>query len=328
MLSRSEYRKIYKTILDALDNTPKERGELISYVTENTGLTNSEKNDRSTNSKLNVIRSTAGIIINEMVARGLISFSDGVYSQKETKPIALRIERCEEELIRLLRESPKTRTELKDALIGYFGTDETPTQRDDQKLFTYIGQILKRLTAEKLIGFDGATYSILPERAAALRDREAVLSIKADFLTTLHAKGGEFFEIYFMNLLAKYLVRCGKTVIESSTTGGSADGGIDGIAKTIDSLGFRETIMVQTKNKQDTTNETDVRGFYGAVCARQGSRGIFATTSDFHPVAQEFLDSIDNCVGVNGAKIFSMACDTSYGIRREGDKIIIDREVL
>ena len=98
--------------------------------------------------------------------------------------------------------------------------------------------------------------------------------------------------------------------------------------KTEDSLGFRETVMVQTKNRVETANETTVRGFYGAVCARQGSRGIFATISDFHPAASELLDSIDNCVGVNGDKIFSMACDTSYGILRENSRLKIDSGVI
>ena len=86
--------------------------------------------------------------------------------------------------------------------------------------------------------------------------------------------------------------------------------------------------MVQTKNRAEIATETDVRGFYGAVCANQGSRGIFAISSDFHPAAKKFIDSIDNCVGINGEKIFAMAIDTSYGIKRESGKLLIDRKVL
>ena len=115
---------------------------------------------------------------------------------------------------------------------------------------------------------------------------------------------------------------------EGYVTGGSDDGGIDGIIKTVDSLGFRELIMIQMKNRNVTATETDIRGFYGAVCAKQGSRGIYATVSDFHPMAQKLLDSIDNCVGVGGDKIFSMACDSSYGIKRDGDTLVIDGEII
>jgi restriction system protein len=131
-----------------------------------------------------------------------------------------------------------------------------------------------------------------------------------------------------MNLIAKFLALNGKTIIESHVTGGSDDGGIDGIVRTVDALGFRELIMVQTKNRSDHSTETDVRGFYGAVCALQGSRGIFATSSDFHPMAKKLLDSIDNCVGVNGDMIFSMAEKTQYGIKKEGERLVIDHSIF
>ena len=155
-----------------------------------------------------------------------------------------------------------------------------------------------------------------------------MLTLKESYLTRLHRKGGEFFETYFMTLLEKYVTLFGKTVISNSTTGGSADGGIDGIMETEDCLGFRETVMVQTKNRSDTTVETTVRGFYGAVCARQGSRGIFVTSSDFHPAAREFLNSIDNCVGVDGDKLFEMARMTHYGIKKAGSELVIDDKIL
>lgn len=329
MKNIQEYRKIYKLILDALDNAPCDRQEIIRSVINTYGLTASELRDNSTNGKLNILRSTSGIIINEMYQKNIISKdSNNIYRKNTEKPVAIRIERCEEEILTLLRSGRKSRTEIKDSLVSYFGTDETATAKDDNKLFTFIGQILKRLTSEGIINFDGATYSIAPAKMAEVKNRREVVALKADFLYLLHSKGGEFFEHYFMNLLEKYFIRCGKTVVESYVTGGSADGGIDGIAKTVDSLGFRETVMVQTKNRNDITSETDVRSFYGAVCAAQGSRGIFVTTSDFHPVAKDFLDSIDNCVGVNGDKVFSMATDCSYGIKRIDGKLSIDTDVI
>ena len=100
-------------------------------------------------------------------------------------------------------------------------------------------------------------------------------------------------------------------------------------ARIEDSLGFRETVMVQTKNRLDFSTETDVRGFYGAVCAAQGSRGIFATTSDFYASAKKFLDGIDNCVGVNGTMLFDMATEASYGIKKtKGGRLVIDLDVI
>lgn len=329
MKSTQENRKIYRLILDALDKGPSERQQLISYVVSSYSLTAAELKNTSTNGRLNILRSATGIIINEMLASDIISKAEnGLYCKKADKPMAIRIERCEEEILGLLRGGKKSRTEIKDYLTNFFGTDETPSQKDDNKLFTYIGHILKKLVGEKIINYDGSVYSIAPEKVALVKNRSEVLSLKGDFLTLVHSRGGEFFEHYFMNLLEKYLIRCGKIVTESYVTGGAADGGIDGVIKTVDSLGFKENVMVQTKNRNELTPETDVRGFYGAVCAAQGTRGIFVTTSDFHPVAKTFLDSIDNCVGINGDKVFSMATDTSYGIKRIGDGLAIDYSVF
>ena len=329
MTSIPKYRKIYLLIIDALTSASLARGELLDAVIAGYPLTDEEREDKSTNGTLNVLRSRAGTVIGEMQKRGMISLGeDARYSKVAEKAIAIRIEEIEEALLGMLASRPMTKSEIKDTLVSTFKTDTTPTDKDDNKLFTYLGQLLKGLVAEKILSFDGAVYSIAPTRSAEIKNRREVAALKADFLSLVHSKGGEFFEHYFMNLLSRYLIRTGKTVTESKTTGGATDGGIDGIASTVDSLGFREVIMVQMKNRIDETVETEVRSFYGAVCARQGSRGIFATTSDFHPMARKFLDGIDNCVGVNGDKVFSMAIDTSYGIKREGESLVIDREVI
>lgn len=329
MNNSNEYRKIYRTVLDALEKDGLGREALISAVTASFNLSGSELADKSTNGRLNYLRSLSGSVINDMTKRGIIKQdSDGIYKIITEKPVAIRLQKCEEEILSLLQSAPRSRAEIRDSLVSYFGTDTTATVKDDNRLFTFIGQILKSLVNDKIIEYDGSLYRVLPAKTAQLKSRSEILSLKAEFLSLIHSRGGEFFEHYFMNLLAKFLVRCGKTVTESYTTGGSEDGGIDGIAKTVDSLGFRETIMVQTKNRLDTTTETDVRGFYGAVCAALGSRGIYAITSEFHPMAIKFLNSIDNCVGIDGDKLFSMAVDTSYGIKREAGKLSIDYELL
>ena len=313
-------RLIYEAVLDAMNKGPLLKEEIIRLA-----LIALEDSNLDSNAALD--KKIDGAIA-DMLSKGILQKSNGYIRRNSERPVSIRIERCEEEILKLLSKEALTRDELRERLVKIFRTDDTSTTRDDAKLASYTSQILKKLVSEKAISFDGGIYSPAPKKTAELKNRAEIIALMADFLALLHSKGGEFFERYFMSLLAKYLIRCGKTVIESRTTGGSSDGGIDGIAKTVDSLGFRETIMVQTKNRTDLTLETDVRGFYGAVCANQGSRGIFVTSSDFHPAAEKFLDSIDNCVGINGEKIFAMAIDTSYGIKREGGKLTIDREVL
>lgn len=329
MANIPEYRNIFRYILDALENDELTRRELVDATIASFCLPDETMSDRSIGSRYLELRSSVGAIINEMTSRGIIETDvSGRYRRTEERLVAIRTEECEEEILELVHASPKSKAQIKDGLISYFGTDKTPSVKDDNRLFTYMGQILKALVAEGVFDFDGGVYSIAPERVAYIKDRAEMLSLRASFLSRIHSRGGEFFEHYFLNLFKKYLVRMGKTIVEAYVTGGSDDGGIDGIVRTIDSLGFKETVMIQTKNRTDTMSETDVRGFYGAVCAKQGSRGIFVTTSEFHPAAVKLLDSIDNCVGINGEKLFSMACDCAYGIIREGDRLKLDREII
>lgn len=317
-------RLIYDAILDTMDKGPLLYKEIVKMALE--ALETSKK---VTKDNFQTLKARIETAINDMAQNGTLEKSNGGYYRiNAEKPISIRIERCEEEIIKLLSKESLTKDEIRERLVKIFRTDKTETEKDDLRLSAFIGQVLKKLVAEKTLRYNGSIYSASPSKSAELNNRAEIIALMADFLALLHSKGGEFFERYFMSLLAKYLIRCGKTVIESKTTGGAEDGGIDGIAKTVDSLGFRETIMVQTKNRSDFITETDVRGFYGAVCANQGSRGIFVTSSDFHPAAEKFLNSIDNCVGINGEKIFAMAIDTSFGIKRENGRLTIDRGVL
>ena len=223
MKNIQDYRKIYNYILDLLEESPLERATLINRVLASFALTKSELDNTDTNGRKNILRSMCGTVINEMHNRSIISRDKELRYHKNTeKPVAIRLEECEEEIFTLLRQKPRTRREIKEILIRTFGTDETATAKDDNKLFTYIGQILKHVTAEGLVENDGSLYRIAPARSAEIKNRQEVLKLKSEFLLKLHSKGGEFFEHYFMNLLAKYLIRCGKTVTESFVTGGSA----------------------------------------------------------------------------------------------------------
>ena len=313
------HKKIYKVILDILDKTSPDRRSLIDEAVSRLGANRTER-DRN--------RALVGSILTEMTDNGVVTVDGGLYSLASSKPVALRVESCEEEMLALLRESPLSKQELRSAMIKRFGTDKTTSTRDDDILFSLIGQVTNRLISFGVIELIDSKYRIAPEKVAKIDDIASILALKTEFMTRLHAKGGEFFEHYIVTLLSKHLAKSGKLITEAYVTGGTVDGGIDGIIKTVDSLGFREVLMIQAKNGLETTNETTVRGFYGAVCAAQGTRGVFATTSDFHPEAAKFLDGIDNCVGVNADKIFTMAIECGYGIKKSGNVYAVDHKLL
>ena len=321
--------RIYGVVAKTLDTLPCKREELISATLRALKLTKDELSDHSIDSLYSRLRSRVGAIISEMHDKGLIAEDgDGYYSLTETRPSLIRLERCESEIVKALSEKAHTRKMLRARLISIFATDKTVTTRDDEILYDYIGRITKKMIAAGNVLFQNGFYSLAPRVTAKLSDVKAILALKEEFLQRLHAKGGEFFESYFMGLLKEYYKKNGKQILSCSVTGGGADGGIDGVIKTRDELGFIETTMVQTKNRHELSSETDVRGFYGAMRAMGGTRGIFATSADFHYSAASFLEGLDDCIGINGDRIFKMAIDHEYGIKKISGKLTVDEKII
>lgn len=322
--------KIYRFIISELKSGPLSREEIIRRCGELLcGDPEHNHGKLTVGGRSCSVRSRAGAILNEMTSKGTVNIDEsGLYFLTADRPVIVRLDKCEKEIIKALSDSPKTKSELKSILKSAIGTDKTTTTRDDDMLATYMGQILKRLVAEGHAILSDNVYSLSPRLSARANDLNEMLTLKSDFLQRLHRKGGEFFEEYFMKLLGIYTEKHGKKVLECYVTGGSSDGGIDGVMRTEDELGFREITMVQTKNRVEISSETDVRGFYGAVCAKRGTRGIFATTSDFHKSARDFLEPLDDCIGVNGDRVFCMAVECKYGIKRQGDKLEIDKILI
>ena len=324
-MNSAVHKKIYKTVLDALTEKSLSHKELIEEAINRLydGI-----NVGGQVGDFTEIRGLIGEVVSEMKSDGVIINDSGIYSVGANGPMPLRMERCEKEIITLLSSGAKSKQELRTHLRRIFKTDSTPSDSDDRILYNYMGQILRRLTEVGKIEVTGGEYAIKAQTRAAVGNLEEMTTLKADFLTRIHRKGGEFFEHYILTLLKKNEEFYGKTVTECRTTGGSMDGGVDGIIETTDHLGFRETVLIQAKNRTDLTNETPVRGFLGAVYAHGGHKGIFATTSDFHPSAKVFIGNIDNLVGVNGEDIFNMACARLYGIKKKSGKLVIDNKIL
>jgi len=313
----------------ALKKSPLDRANLITGVIGKMGLSEDELKDKSAGSTLSNLRSKIGTTVNHMHSEGLVALDlNGRYYATSDTPVVVRIEKCEKEILSLLTQGALPKSELRTKLGERIGTSKTLTTRDDDVLSTYMGQILKRFVGEGILTLKDGVYSLSPKISARADDVNAMLTLKSDFIMRLHSKGGEFFENYFVSLMKQYYSKKGKTVLEAYVTGGSQDGGIDGVIKTRDELGFIETVMIQTKNRVDISSETDVRGFYGAVCAQKGSRGIFATTSDFHTSAKEFIDGLDDLVGIGGDRLFALAIECSYGIKKSAGALHIDEKTF
>ena len=216
-----------------------------------------------------------------------------------------------------------------------FGTDKTESKADDNALRSVTGRVLLELERERHIVRSSRGYRMADEGGypgtelgSWLRQAASGGDLRTCFLEAIHTKGGEWFEVYCVELLRRYYVLTGKTVDEGAVTGGSDDGGIDGIIHTQDDLGYRETVLMQMKNRHAVMCSKDVREFYGAVCAENGSRGIFITISSFHTDAQKLLDKVDNLTGVDGDKLFEIAKKCRYGLLEQDGRWHIDDALL
>ena len=104
---------------------------------------------------------------------------------------------------------------------------------------------------------------------------------------------------------------------------------VDVIMETEEELGFVERIIIQTKNRKNIqTTEKEIREFYGVMNAQKGTRGIFVTTSSFHPAAEKLLLSLPNCVGIDGKKLFSLVKQTVYGIHKTKSGFSFDNAIF
>ena len=323
-MNSNAHKRIYKTVLEVLDGHSLKHAELIEKAVSL--LYGIDSNGQV--GEFTEIRGLIGAVISEMRYDGVIIYDKGIYSLGVDGAIPMRMQRCEKEIFALLSKAPCTKAQIRAHLREVFKTATTASDADDRMLYDYMGQILRRLIDMCYVSVDNGIYSLKDEIKASSGDIYEMIELKTTFLARIHRKGGEFFEHYIMTLLKMIEESHGKTVTECRVTGGSADGGVDGIMKTVDHLGFRETILVQAKNRTDLSAETKVRAFLGSVYAEGGAKGIYATTSDFHPGAKILLSGIENCVGINGDDIFNLACEVLYGVKKKSGKLVIDNKIL
>lgn len=328
-MTQQQLRQMEKLFIQLLGAKALTKKQAIEVALSHFDLTPAELRESNTNGKKNILKSQLGEVFAGLCQRGvLIADKKGVYTLAKTRPVILREEKCEAALLAALKNGGKTRKELRAILTAQFGTDRTVSTRDDSQLASILSSLLSRLTKSGVLLYEKEIYSICKKCAAEPSNLLELAKLRAEYLALVHSKGGEFFEHYFMNLLERYVTLHHKTVLENTTVGGSEDGGIDGVLKTRDCLGFEETVLVQTKNRHMTFSEREMRGFYGAVRAKMGSRGIFATSGDFHEGATKFLDSLPDLVGVDGYRLFEMATETLYGIKKSGGKLTVDTKVI
>ena len=101
-------------------------------------------------------------------------------------------------------------------------------------------------------------------------------------------------------------------------TGGSGDGGIDGIVVE-DVLGM-DKIFLQAKKygEGNTVGGADLQRFVGAIDAQGGAKGVFVTTSSFTRAAMDFIArSQKRIVLIDGPKLGQLMVQHGVGVRTQ-----------
>lgn len=301
-------------------------GALLLY-----GLDKKDVNGTAPRSKGNLTRSYLATAFNDLLTKNNIKrFQNGYVLAKE-ELVIVKEDQCETQILKMLHARSYTKGELYKALDKHFGTNLTSSTRDDNALHSLAGNVLVNLIESNRIELVDGKYR--ESQALAIDESINTPMPEDEFKERLYKRlwqmGGKNFESFCASVLEKYFSMTGQYVIFCDITGGSDDGGIDIVLETIDGLGFYEKIMVQTKCRDRAQiNEKEVREFYGALNALGGSRGLYITTTNYHSGAKKLLDSIDNCVGIDGDKLFELIKKTEYGICKTKNGYTFDTAIF
>jgi len=146
----------------------------------------------------------------------------------------------------------------------------------------------------------------IEEALEELRD-----SVARDLLENIGRAAPEFFEKLVLELLHK--MGYGTSRSDLQRTGGSGDGGIDGII-SLDRLGL-EKVYIQAKRWKNTVGSPEIQGFMGALQLQGASKGVFVTTSSFTKEAkQAAAKARGSIVLVDGQELSALLIDNGVGV--------------
>lgn len=166
-----------------------------------------------------------------------------------------------------------------------------------------------------------ATSSAAPAAAASERTPRELLDASyqtlrkataEELLARLRSCSPGFFEKAVVRLLLA--MGYGGVAGEGLVTGGSGDGGIDGLIKE-DKLGL-DVVCLQAKRWEGTVGRPVVQGFVGSMDYVRARKGVILTTSSFTRDALEFVEKIEGkkVVLIGGERLAELMIEHGVGV--------------
>ena len=133
-----------------------------------------------------------------------------------------------------------------------------------------------------------------------------------DLLSRLRSASPAFFEETVVKLLLA--MGYGKVPDDGMVTGGSGDGGIDGVIK-LDKLGL-EVVCIQAKRWQGSVGRPEIQSFVGSMDLHRARKGVMLTTSTFTKEAQTFVERIEGkkVVLIDGEHLADLMIEHNLGV--------------
>ena len=342
----SEYTsKIQDHVMQYLESKGKAlRKELFQPALKVFNLTEKDLKDRKPGGKYSIASSKAGIVINEMVALGLLIYQDDYL---EIKKQALKtnakemIEYFSKKLLtedELKERGPESKLNVIKSLIGNIFKQKTGLELKSREDVLDIIQIeieKSKKVKDKLYNTQQEEkYPVTPIGNLLREHKNKYLSFKQNkmkmneyhastinIIGQLFGQAEEFFEVFIFQLIKKIY---GKSIIKEKFLAGPDDDGVDCEFEIKDQFGFREKLIIQAKTKKTdkNLNVKVLREYLGVMMLKQAQKCIIITNSNFNKTALSAARNIHSVSLIGLEELFDFMVQHQYGVLRDESHIL------
>lgn len=337
-----------KIIIAELLSEPIRRKILIEKCIDKLKLPADVLKDRRPDRPYNKTKCIFGHAVTELLNSGILVQNDGIVEYREKLPdkqsTAESVKRdieIDETLRRLLCKQKYTRKELLSAVAVELKADKEFVK----VVKADAGRLLNEAVKNGDVIKTGDSYSLPSEQPAAEakplqpaqknkqsnvrkdvalpqpQGKKAQIKKQKDnnAVSDLTISDEEFVDKTVL-MLENWYKSKGYSKLESKNIDGPDDGGIDGVIKGVDGMGYEHKILIQVKNAHDAKKPArivDVRAFCGVVAAdNDATMGLFVTSGKFTADTKKLVKNykVKYFKLIDGALWLKLARECGFGV--------------